>query len=94
MGLGSPQTNVATCSADKTVQVVDFDQVKVHHGQVTQPGCRKTYQDVEADTTGTYYQDSPSYKVGLGLLTPGAHRPELTVTRWWRGLNCIVPRHR
>ena len=94
MDFGPHQAGVATCRAYQSVQVVGFDEVKVHHGQVAQPGCRKTHNDIEADATGAYYQNSPSYEVGLYLLTPGAHRSDLAVSGLWRGLDCVVPRYR
>jgi len=73
---------------------VGFDYVKVHHSQVAQPGCCETYKDVETDTTGPYYEDSPPDEIGLGLLAPGAHGPSLTAAELWRWFDRVIPRHR
>ena len=42
---------VAGCCAYKAIQVVDFNDVKVHHSQLAQPGCSETHKDIEPDTT-------------------------------------------
>ena len=83
---------VAECCAYKAVQIVDFNYVKVHHSQLAQPGCSETYQDIEPDTTGPHYEDSPPDEIGLALLAPGAHRPSLTTAGLWRWFDCVVPR--
>ena len=92
--LGPSQARVAGSCAYKAIQVVDFNDVKVHHGQPAQPGCRETNKDIEPDATSPHDEDFPPDEIGLLLLAPGAHGPGLTAAGLWRRLDCVVPGHR
>ena len=72
---------------------MEFNYVKVHDCQLADSGCGEAQENIEPDTAGPHYENSPPDEISLAPFAPSAHSPCLTTAGLWRWLYRVVPRN-